>query len=339
MLQRRFILLILASFIVCTVYSQQPFEDYGYKVKVATLSKGKYNEFFDQDSLVQIGSIVLNTNTGKLVYFVEYDTTYSEATLQPDLISRWISPDPHSDTYYSISPYAAFANNPILFTDPDGQDIIFYILSGDQEDSKMTKVSFNQLDKSLQKALTAFAKTKEGFTYLSQFAKKGDKVGDVEFKSDGKFSKHDIGLTQESETYGNAGRSSFTWGKDEDGSTKAQFYLLVNTKNAEGNQNEVDMALTAGHEAFIHLDQYDDRVVDAANRNDKTTLGKIATERMEIASDRKGGKDHDAYLNNDPNFRRMNTYTSQLKSIYNPASVDKAKKSHDQTVKKSTQKK
>jgi RHS repeat-associated protein len=321
--------------------SPQPFKDYGYKVLVMTASDGYNYEFYDQEETTRIGTVEINRLTGKIVKFIEPE----KDDFSDEIISRMYDPyvgrfwqiDPHAETYYSLSPYTAFANNPILFNDPDGRDIVFYILSGDQENSELKKVKFSQLDKNFQKALIAFAKTKEGNAYLSQFANKGDKIGDVEFKSDGKFAKHDLGLTQESQTYGSAGRSSFTWGKDEDGSTKAEFYLTVNTKNADGDRDETSMALTFGHEAFIHLDQYDDRAVDAANRNDKSALGKLATERMQIASDRQGGKDHDAYLRGDSQYQRMNTYTSQLKAIYNPTSVDKAKKSHDQVVKKSTQ--
>lgn len=102
------------------LYGQQPFEEYGYKVKVATLSKGKYVEFFDQDTLVQVGSVMLNRLTGKLVYFVITDTAYSEATLKPELISRWISPDPLAAERYDFSPYNFVRNNPIIFTDPTG---------------------------------------------------------------------------------------------------------------------------------------------------------------------------------------------------------------------------
>ncbi len=102
------------------LYGQQPFEEYGYKVKVATLSKGKYVEFFDQDTLVQVGSVMLNRLTGRLVYFVITDTAYSEATLKPELISRWISPDPLAAERYDFSPYNFVRNNPIIFTDPTG---------------------------------------------------------------------------------------------------------------------------------------------------------------------------------------------------------------------------
>jgi len=114
-------ILLIALLAPCLAHAQQPFEEYGYKPKVATLSNGKYVEFFDQDTLVEIGSVVLNTNNGELVFFVTYDTAYSEATLQPEVISRWISPDPLAAEFYDYSPYNFSVNNPLRFVDPDGQ--------------------------------------------------------------------------------------------------------------------------------------------------------------------------------------------------------------------------
>jgi hypothetical protein len=112
--------LICLFFQISTICAQQPFEKYGYKVKVATLSNGKFVETFDQDTLAQIGSVVINRRTGKIVSFVTYDTTYSEATLQPELISRWMSPDPLADFRWSVTPYNFVQNNPVSRIDPDG---------------------------------------------------------------------------------------------------------------------------------------------------------------------------------------------------------------------------
>lgn len=96
----------------------QPFEKYGAKVKVATLSKGKYQEFFDLDTIVPIGSVLINRMTGKLQGFVEYDTMYSEATLEPQVISKWLSPDPLADEMTSWSPYNFAFDNPFALMIP-----------------------------------------------------------------------------------------------------------------------------------------------------------------------------------------------------------------------------
>lgn len=112
-----------------------PWKKYGYTPpKALTLSNGKYEEFFDNDTIVQIGSVMLNTKTNKIVGFVEYDTTYSEATLEPHVTSRWLSPDPLAKEYPSWSPYTFCYNSPISVIDPDGREGI--IVSGQPGDHK-----------------------------------------------------------------------------------------------------------------------------------------------------------------------------------------------------------
>jgi RHS repeat-associated protein len=112
--------IILGSFFA---HAQNPFTEYGYTPKIATLSHGQFNEFFDNDTIVQIGSVLFNTKSKQIVTFVETDTLYSEATLEPDIASRWISPDPLADNPNQIdqSPYQYAWNNPIALTDPDGK--------------------------------------------------------------------------------------------------------------------------------------------------------------------------------------------------------------------------
>jgi hypothetical protein len=118
-------LLLLSIFLLSLISAkaQNPFAKYGYTPKIATLSKGQFNEFHDQDTVVQIGSVLYNTKSKQIVAFVETYTVYSEATLEADIVSRWISPDPLADhpTQVMYTPYHYAGDNPIRWTDPDGR--------------------------------------------------------------------------------------------------------------------------------------------------------------------------------------------------------------------------
>ncbi len=96
----------------------------GKKKKILTLSNGQYEEFFDSDSIEQIGLALYNVNTKKIIGFAEEADEEIETSIDDGLISRWLSLDPLASKYPSLSPYQFCANNPILFIDPDGKRII-----------------------------------------------------------------------------------------------------------------------------------------------------------------------------------------------------------------------
>ncbi|MDR6546704.1 RHS repeat-associated protein [Chryseobacterium rhizosphaerae] len=98
-----------------------PFKDRGYYPKIATLSKGKYLEFHDKDSIVGIGSIRYNRKTKDIVEFREIDLSDPDAQPYLDTAGRWFNPDPLSEEFPSWSPYSYAFNNPIRNIDPDGR--------------------------------------------------------------------------------------------------------------------------------------------------------------------------------------------------------------------------
>ena len=111
-----------------------PFEQAGIKnVKIATLSQGKYQEFHDLDSIVQIGTTLINVNTRQIVGYVANDST--NILPSPTLISRWISVDPLAERHYDLTPYNFVENNPMNMIDPDGRDGIKII---DKENKTIT---------------------------------------------------------------------------------------------------------------------------------------------------------------------------------------------------------
>lgn len=99
-----------------------PFMQFGYKAKVATLSKGKYLEVQDLDSIVTIGSIRFHVDRQEIVGFIEPDTI-NGVYARPigDVPSRWLSPDPLSEEFSNWSPYNMCFDNPLKFVDPDGR--------------------------------------------------------------------------------------------------------------------------------------------------------------------------------------------------------------------------
>ena len=141
---------IIAITLSFAALAQQPFEQYGYKVKVLTLSQGKYEEFFDQDTIVQIGSVMFNTVTNTITGFAVQDTVYSEANFEPQIISKFLSPDPLANQYYDLSPYNFVANNPIKYTDPDGRQIV-------DANGNIVKVLINEDDEGNRTASFEFA--------------------------------------------------------------------------------------------------------------------------------------------------------------------------------------
>ncbi|WP_171006351.1 RHS repeat-associated core domain-containing protein [Chryseobacterium sp. 2VB] len=111
-----------------------PFKDRGYYPKIATLSKGKYLEFHDMDTVVNIGSVKYNRKTKEITEFREIDLSDPDAQPYLDTAGRWFSPDPLSEEYSSWSPYNMVMNNPIKNIDPDGRGVLdnFQLLQNGQ---------------------------------------------------------------------------------------------------------------------------------------------------------------------------------------------------------------
>ncbi len=73
--------------------------------------------------------------TGKESQKEDFDIDYIDfgARLYSPVIRRWVTPDPKSEDYYGISPYAYCADDPVNLVDPDGRDLkdkIYGILIG-----------------------------------------------------------------------------------------------------------------------------------------------------------------------------------------------------------------
>lgn len=106
--------------------AQNPFKDIdkSNEVEVLTLSNGRYVEYFTNDTLRRIGSVMFNTVTNKVEYFIpQDDIKYREQLDRAKEPSRWLSIDPLAGKYPYASPYNFVLNNPLNNIDPDGRDV------------------------------------------------------------------------------------------------------------------------------------------------------------------------------------------------------------------------
>lgn len=114
------ILFISVLFFACSIHAQEIFKKHGFEKETLTLSKGKYEEIFTNNGVVQIGSVLLNTKTNKIVRFLDEGTETSSP--KAEYSSRFLTVDPLAEKYPWQSPYVFCSNNPVNRIDPDGMD-------------------------------------------------------------------------------------------------------------------------------------------------------------------------------------------------------------------------
>ena len=223
--------------------------------------------------------------------------------------------------------FRSVANNPLRYIDPTGMDISFYLWKYSEDLGFTYKaVSYNELNANMQAVVEAFAKTDEGYGILKDFANKGDKIGSVEFSEKGKYAKHEIVIGDVFYTGGDFANGQIGFNESKD-------HLVFRTDINSSNSIE-QIAITMGHEFFIHMSPYKDRLINAYDRGDKATIGQMRKEWNERGNDRRGGPDHDGYIRGDSKYSKMGTYINQINNVLNPSKVNSIIKAHDEYYRK-----
>ena len=106
-----------------------------------------YDAFAPETSRPMLGLDAINTTENPSQCNVINDSIWSTKSSADD-ISKWLSVDPLSDKYPSISPYAYCNWNPVKYVDPDGRDIYRYDnKTGDIKLYQKTDDNFDQFGK------------------------------------------------------------------------------------------------------------------------------------------------------------------------------------------------
>ena len=111
-----FIFLLFAQ--AATAQAPNPYNSIGKASKIVTLTKGEYEEFFDEDSVQRIGSASVNVNTMKVVDI--HLNKEEQRQLDNAQESRFLSVDPLTKKYPELTPYQFASNRPIDGIDLDG---------------------------------------------------------------------------------------------------------------------------------------------------------------------------------------------------------------------------
>ena len=117
--------------------------------------------------------------------------------------SIWLSVDPLAEKYPSISPYVYVANNPMVYVDPDGRDIVPYFVNSLKNDGSF-RATKGYLSSNFYKAMVDYGKTEQGEKFLLQFLKKDQSFAGVTATADGIYHNQtlniiDLRLKDESE--------------------------------------------------------------------------------------------------------------------------------------------
>ena len=177
------LILLLAILIVSYALQSQnisnPYASIGKKKpKVATLTNGAYNEFYIKDTLVLINDNAISRKTGDIVFSKKDNPQIiAELIKKEEDKFRFLSTDPMSNKYPSISPYVFCLNNPIYFVDPTGGVVephggaatLFYIkqtLTSDDRAFVKIDPKTGFIDANLMNSHTSTSKNYNSLLYL-----------------------------------------------------------------------------------------------------------------------------------------------------------------------------
>jgi hypothetical protein len=120
---------------------------------------------------------------------------YGARNYDPSLGS-WMNIDPKAEKYYNIGSYVYVVNNPIFYIDPDGRDILPWIVHHLKKPSLDDINQYGYFTPKLLSTMKEVMSTTTGRNYLSQFMKKGQNFSGYKADKNGKYSDVNLNIIQ-----------------------------------------------------------------------------------------------------------------------------------------------
>ncbi len=256
----KYLVIVCFVFIATTINAQNSLQEYGYSNDFISLSNGKFNEFFYSDSIIQIGTVYFNIVTNQIVEFAkDSDDKFS---LHKGDVSRWLSPDPHAENYFSYSPYNYCINNPIVFIDPDGRDVYFSHEGRflyDDGQGKNLRIVESDTYKAIRSESRAAAKSEAKAGNLSRSERKGlmaDKMSAGLRGNDKNGNANSRVLTiSDKEASGTSNTVDYVYGASNAGNGEYGVNMYINTETATIEFGGLQKTGKTGGGFFIESDK------------------------------------------------------------------------------------
>jgi hypothetical protein len=119
---------------ILRLLAQNPHAEFGDTTPVLTLSHGKFEEFFHNDSVIVIEDFVFDTRKQEVIAFTNELTPEDSVryhmlpAMEEDVSTRFLSVDPISAEYPELTPYQFASNTPIQAVDLDGLEKKYYLM-------------------------------------------------------------------------------------------------------------------------------------------------------------------------------------------------------------------